>query len=170
VRRILVLAAVVLVAACGTTTSGVPATTPPPSSPAPSPSPAPSCDPSLWSHVYHPQRLHVIQPCVTVTGTIEAERHEPDGDLHILLKPDPVYASLLNQVNITAQHGDLVLEPVCVSNVTQADAEAACTAYASTIPIPPVGARVAVTGTYVLDTAHGWDEVHPVSSLMVLVP
>jgi hypothetical protein len=158
-RALAAVTVALLLAACGT------ATTPPSSSPAASPTPAPSCDPSLWSHVYHPQRLHVIQPCITVTGVIEAERHEPDGDLHILLRLDPPYASLVNQANITGQHGDLVLEPVCVTGVTQADAEAACTAYTSTIPIPPVGTHAEVTGTYVLDTTHGWKEIHPVSSI-----
>jgi hypothetical protein len=28
------------------------------------------CDPNLWNHVYHPQRLIVKHQCISVTGTI----------------------------------------------------------------------------------------------------
>ena len=41
------------------------------------------CDQSLWNYVYHPQRLQVLQPCITVTGTIDEIRKEADGDYHV---------------------------------------------------------------------------------------
>lgn len=124
-------------------------------------------DPS--SHVYHPDRLQVLQPCITVSGLIDFERKEADGDYHIGLKLDPTYASLVNACNTTclngAEHGDLVLEPVCELPVTQADAVSACAGYHNPLVLPPVGAHVIVTGAYVLDLDHGWTEIHPVMTI-----
>ena len=140
-------------------------------SPSPSPIAAGDCvqpsDPS--SHVYHPDRLQVLQPCITVSGTIDFERKEADGDYHIGLKLDPQYVSLVNACNATclngAEHGDLVLEPVCELTVTQADAVASCAGYHNPIVVPPVGRHVNVTGAYVLDLDHGWTEIHPLMTI-----
>ena len=124
-------------------------------------------DPS--SRVYHPNRLQVLQPCITVGGLIDFERKEADGDYHIGLKLDARYASLVNACNATclngAEHGDLVLEPVCELPVTQADAVSACAGYHNPLVLPPVGAHVIVTGAYVLDLDHGWTEIHPVMTI-----
>ena len=124
-------------------------------------------DPS--SHVYHPDRLQVLQPCITVSGLIDFEREEADGDYHVGLKLDPRFASLVNACNTTclngAEHGDLVLEPVCELPVTQADAVSACAGYHNPVVLPPVGAHVTVTGAYVLDIDHGWAEIHPVMTI-----
>jgi len=78
----------------------------------------PSCDMSLWAHVYHGRflsaedRLQVINPCLTITGTIVHARPEADGDWHIQLDLDSEYRSLLNQANLEKQQGYLVLEPI----------------------------------------------------------
>lgn len=152
----------------GLTTSATP-TTSPTGQPQPATAgstPRQSCDERLWAHVYHPQRLKVVNRCVTVTGTIDVVRTEADGDRHILLHLDPNYASMVNPVNVAKQHGDLVLEPVCEGPVTQADAKAACAGYRSPVVVPPVGTHVAVIGAYVTDSEHGgWAEVHPVTSI-----
>jgi hypothetical protein len=141
----------------------------------PSPMPATACiqpnDPN--SHVYHPQRLHVIQPCITVTGIIDFVRKEADGDYHIGLKLDPPYAGLVNDCNRTCAggsvYGDLIVEPVCQLPVTQADAQAACAGYTGPkFTIPAVGDHVSIQGAYVLDTAHGWLEIHPVTAMGVV--
>ncbi len=130
----------------------------------------PSCDTSLWTHVYHPNRLRVIDPCVTVTGVIEGIRPEADGDFHILVRLDPQYEDMINQGNIDHQHGDLVVEPICEHDVTQLDALAACSNFSSNIEIPPVGTNVTVTGSYVLDTQHyDWAEIHPATSITTVV-
>lgn len=122
---------------------------------------APSaCGADVFAHVYHPQRLKVLDACRTITGTVDFVRHERDGDDHVRLRVDD--ASLLNDGNIENQHGDLVLEPVCISTVTQEDAKDACAGYRSDVAVPPVGTRVSVTGPWVLDTEHGWNEIHPV--------
>ncbi|HEX9503965.1 MAG TPA: hypothetical protein VF974_06670 [Patescibacteria group bacterium] len=124
-----------------------------------------ACDPTLWSHVYHPQRLQVKQACTTVSGTIAAIKIEKDGDYHIRLTLDPQYKNLLTPANKN-QNGDMVLEPICVNPVTQADAISSCKGFKSNVKIPKVGQHVIVTGSYVLDNQHGgWAEIHPVTSI-----
>lgn len=129
---------------------------------------AATCDASLWKHVYHPARLHFIT-CLTVTGTIFHAKTELDGDVHIQLTLDAGQKNLLNARNIAAQHGKLVLEPICVKPVKQADAVAACRGYHSTVTIPKPGTHVIVTGAYIEDREanHGWREIHPVTSIEV---
>ncbi len=108
----------------------------------------------------------MLKPCIEVEGVIEAVRHEPDGDDHIRLRVSD--AALVNPKNVSEQHGDLVLEPVCEHAVTQADAVTACAGYRSDVRVPPVGTRVRAVGPWVLDTAHGWLELHPVISMEVI--
>jgi hypothetical protein len=124
-----------------------------------------SCDQSLWGHIYHPSRLQVNDPCITVTGTIQSIRTEKDGDLHIRLKLDPEFTNLLNDRNVAGQFGNLVVEPVCQGTVTQPDAMAACQNFHQDINVPSVGTHVTLTGAYVLDLQHGWMEIHPVTSI-----
>ncbi len=139
---------------------------------------AATCDETLWSHVYHPTRLVVKQPCTTVTGTIvdatngrepDGVRHEADGDTHGWLKVDPGFEDLLNPGNLNNEGGNLVFEIVCKFNVTQTDAKPACNAFTSNIEIPPVGSHVQIVGSYVRDTNHAqWMEIHPVTSIKVI--
>lgn len=114
------------------------------------------------AHVYSPDRLKLLAACVTVTGTVAVIRVEADGDLHLLLKLDAGQEKYLNAKNISAELGDLVLEPVCVRTPTQTDAISACAGYQNPLAIPAVGTHVAVTGPWVLDQDHGWQEIHPV--------
>ena len=121
------------------------------------------CDQSLWSHVYHPKRLQVIQPCVEYSGVIEYERPEPDGDVHIRVGLDPNQGTPpLNQRNRVAQHSCLVVEPVCVRTPKQKDVGDVCKGYTSP-PVPKVGTHVIVRGPLVKDNSanHQWIEVHP---------
>jgi hypothetical protein len=127
------------------------------------------CDQSLWDHVYNPSRLHVVDSCKTVTGIIESVRKEADGDFHIRLKLDSQFSNLINSANIKGQYGDMVVEPICVNRVTQADAISSCQNFRQNIVIPPVGNHVEITGSYVLDKEHGgWAEIHPVTSIKSL--
>lgn len=138
----------------------------------------PSCDETLWSHVYHPTRLIVKQPCIAVTGTIvdatnghepDGVRHEKDGDTHGWLKVDSQFEDLLNPGNLSNEGGNLVFEIVCKFNVSQTDAKPACTDFSSSISIPPVGSHVEIVGSYVRDTNHAqWMEIHPVTSIKVI--
>jgi hypothetical protein len=84
------------------------------------------CDQSLWEFVYNPGRLQILDPCISVTGTVEEIRKEADGDVHILFRLDQLFESLLNEKNIARQYGDLVLEPICQGKVRQADAAEPC--------------------------------------------
>ncbi len=139
---------------------------------------ATSCDASLWNHVYKESRLMVHAPCLTVTGVIvdathgrrkDGVRHESDGDTHGWLKVDPAFAYTLNAGNTSNEEGNLVFEVVCKFRVKQADAVQACKGYASNVVIPPIGSRVAITGSWVMDDNHAhWNEIHPVTKIEVL--
>jgi hypothetical protein len=137
------------------------------------------CGDSLWQHVYHPERLLVLQDCVTVTGTIvdatagqphhqpDGVRHEADGDTHGWLKVDPQFASLIDAGNTSNEGGNLVFEIVCHYTVSQADAKASCQGFTDHTVIPPVGAHVAIRGTLVKEKNHQhWNEIHPVSRIV----
>src|SRR5260370_41819063 len=80
------------------------------------------CNQSLWQYVYNPGRLQVLNPCISVTGTVEEVRKEADGDVHIRFRLDQQFTALLNEKNISRQQGDLVLEPICQGKVRQAHA------------------------------------------------
>lgn len=123
------------------------------------------CDDSLWKYVHSPSRLKIIKNCISVTGIIISEKSKPDGDYHIRLKLDSQYKHLLNTKNMSRQGGTLVLEPICENKVTQKDSKKACAKYKGDIEDAAKGAHVKVTGSYVLDKYHGWNEIHPVSSI-----
>jgi hypothetical protein len=127
------------------------------------------CDASLWNHVYHPARLVRLHECLRVTGTIVLERPEKDGDIHIQLKLDKIILPLLDAENKSRQGGNLVLEPICVGPVTQADAIQPCQGLTNQVAIPKKGDHVAVTGTFVHDVepGHGWMEIHPVTRIEI---
>ena len=100
-----------------------------------------------------------------VTGTIVLKRPEKDGDIHIQLKLDKQFLPLLDAENKSRQGGNLVLEPICVGPVTQADAIQPCQGLTNSVSIPKKGDHVAVTGTFVhdIEPGHGWMEIHPVT-------
>ena len=158
-----------------------------------SPQLAPGCDATLWKFVYHPSRLPAKNDCRVVTGTIKNFVAEADGDYHIRLIPDD--KSLINQQNLKQEGGALVVEPICQSTPTQADAKKPCQGYngpkfsmsafcpgAPNHPAAPVEVpgqqnptfvcknppRVQITGFYTIDNDHGWMEQHTVSSIKLL--
>ena len=102
--------------------------------------------------------------CQTVTGTIAKQHASDDGDIDIELTLDPQFANLLNKGNLTNLNGNLNIEAICQAAV-QPDIPAASPACSGVgkLVVPPVGAHVQVTGSYVLDTNHGWMEIHPIS-------
>ena len=97
--------------------------------------------------VYAASRLHVIQPCVTATGVVHNVDHSLDGDIsfNLALPADKLY--LLNDGNLRDQGGMLEVE------IVPGDQQR--------VPTPTEGERVTVTGPWVLDTVHGWNEIHP---------
>jgi len=127
-----------------------------------------TCDPEIWKHVYNPSRLKVIKDCITVSGVITESHAEADGDQHLLLKPDGGNESLLTRKNLKNKKGNLVVEAVCVNNITEKKVGSACKGYVNHISIPSVGAHVKVSGSLVLDTHNGWNEIHPISKIEIL--
>jgi hypothetical protein len=126
---------------------------------------ATGCDASLWNHVYEPDRLHQLSPCIAVTGTVDESNVDEDGDQHFLIKLDRGQQNLLLKKNLKKKSGDLVGEIVCANPTKQKKAGKACAGYSNSVPLPTVGDRVRVTGTYVIDSHNGWAEIHPVSKL-----
>ena len=151
-----------------TVDAAIPGTsTPPPgltASPGKAVNPTVGCTPTDQDrYVYNPDRLVVKARCLRVSGVIDAVRQEADGDLHILLRLDAPYRRYLTPANQGQELGDLVVEPVCVHPVSQADAIASCAADPDPLQnLPHTGMRVWMDGRYVLDMGHGgWAELHP---------
>ena len=128
--------------------------------------------------VYLPSRLHVKKRCVTVTGIVDCLRREPDGDVHIELRLTRGYRRLLTPANAfqrcphqTGPH--LVVEIIPQGDQLPFPDNSASLAGFVTPRAPPAGARITVTGPYVLDTnalhdlivpgknVAGWAEIHP---------
>ena len=101
--------------------------------------------------VYHPERLQVLAPCRIAVGGVVQVRHEPDGDLHIDVALDGAYSSLIDEANRSEQHGALVVEFMARDG--------------GHLPAPAVGDHIRLTGAWVDDTDHGWNELHPVWSV-----
>jgi len=109
--------------------------------------PACAAPADVLAGVYHPYRLHVLSPCRAVSGTVITVRHDEDGDVHIDVDTGGL---LTNPVNGSEQGGDLVVEFMPRDG--------------GHLPAPAVGARLILTGAWVLDADHGWNELHPVWS------
>ena len=123
---------------------------------------------SISSHVYHPNRLQQIKPCIIASGIVDNVFAEDDGDYHVRLALDSQYENLTNGANQSYQYGDLIVEIICATTINQQDAFSACQGYTNSITIPIVNDHITVTGPYVLDTNHyNWAEIHPVYSLTI---
>jgi hypothetical protein len=114
----------------------------------------------------------VVNPCMTVSGTVQSVTVEVDGDTHFDLALDASFVSLLKPANSLGQHGWLVAEIVpadkagCIPGQPPRPATGTynygiCTGTNESNPV--IGTHVWVTGPYVLDEDHGgWAEIHPV--------
>ena len=122
------------------------------------------------ANVYDPDRLVLIAACTTATGTVVTLHASEDGDLSLALRLDPGQDDLLNAANRQTVAGDLIVEIVCVDRSARTFATQACAGYVNPILAPRLGARIAVTGPHVLDSHHGWNEIHPVWAIEVLAP
>ena len=129
---------------------------------------ASACDTSIWKYVYDPTRLEVVDKCMTATGVIKESSADDDGDQHMLLKLDAGQENLLKKKNIKEKNGDLVIEAVCMANITNPKVGGACKGYVNHVQLPKVGDHVKVTGSYVIDSHNGWAEIHPISKIEVI--
>ena len=113
----------------------------------------------IMAGVWLPSRLKVFDPCVTVEGLVVAvqlpAQGEGDGDLTFDIRVSGNDERLLNDVN-RRRGNTLHVE------VVPADQDR--------IAPPTRGDRVRVQGPWVLDTAHGHNEVHPAWKVEVLPP
>jgi len=123
------------------------------------------CDANLWKYVYDPERLQILSKCKIVTGIIEETNADEDGDQHMLLKLDKGQENLLTDRNIQKKQGDLVIEAVCINNISRKRAIGACNGYINHVELPKVGDHVKVTGSYVIDSHNGWAEIHPITEI-----
>jgi hypothetical protein len=103
--------------------------------------------PDVLAGVYHPSRLHVLAACRTVAGEVMAISHEQDGDLHIGVDTK---GALINAVNRSKLHSELLVEFMPRDG--------------GHLPAPTVGDRISLKGAWVLDSNHGWQELHRVWS------
>jgi hypothetical protein len=154
--------------ATGSATAATPPSTTTTSESGAPPAGAVPCSPDPMAHVYNPERLHVLDPCVTLAGSVSLVRAEADGDYHVRLILDAgqqcAGMDCLDAGNRAEQGGGLVVELVCAHDVTQADAVSACIGYHTLLPVPSVGEHLTVTGPWVFDADHGWNEIHPAES------
>jgi hypothetical protein len=119
---------------------------------------------------------------MTVTGTVAYIRNEDDGDVHFNLALPPSESYLLDQDNYSHEDGQLVAEivpadqpgckpgqpPSLPPSAYRSSSYNYGTCTGADIATPPTGAQVRISGPYVLDSDHGWMEIHPVWSVTVL--
>jgi hypothetical protein len=119
------------------------------------------------ANVWWPNRLKVLSSCKTASGTITHSDVQADGDGHYYMKVDRQYAWMLNKANKATYGGTLILEivpadqPGCVKGKPVKDG--ICTA--AHLRALKIGQHVTVTGPWVWDSYHGWNEIHPVWSI-----
>jgi hypothetical protein len=135
--------------------------------------------------VYLPFRLHVKKRCVTVSGTVDCVRQEPDGDVHIELHLSRAYRHLLTAANSFQRcrgHSGphLVVEIIPQNGELPFTDNSATRAGFVTPKAPKPGQHIKVTGPYVWDTnalhdlvypgknVANWAEVHPAWNITVI--
>jgi hypothetical protein len=123
--------------------------------------------------VYKAARLKLISPCRTAEGFVVAQQKEPDGDTHLYLLLDPGEGSLLSRGNDFYGVPALVVEIIpqhCGAQLWPSAVFANCADKGGfTSPdAPATGSRVAITGPWVYDRNHDWNEIHPVWWLRLL--
>jgi hypothetical protein len=110
--------------------------------------------------VYHPQRLEVVKPMVTETGTVLTDPvRQADGDATFEFQV---------QGTSTVRH----VEITCVFPPEFEAARQACHGYHNHVLIPHAGDHVRITGPLVRDLVHDAEfpnlEIHPVVTLEVV--
>jgi len=119
--------------------------------------------------VYQPDRLQVLDPCKHAEGTVVDVAHEEDGDYHVWFRVDAGYEYLLNSENHFQARPAMLAEitPDCPTSTNPPDAQSAARCSKSSLTIPRLGNRIAIDGPWVLDTDHGWREIHHVDSIRI---
>ncbi|MEM0482486.1 MAG: hypothetical protein QXM16_06350 [Nitrososphaerota archaeon] len=118
---------------------------------------------TVESGVWGPERLRVLNTCVTISGIVEglAPTYGPayDGDFIIDVRPDPQYQHMLSIGSLILRDGLMHVEVVPSQQPT----------LANTLSSLKPGDRVIVTGAFVIDTDHGyWSEIHPTWAISII--
>jgi hypothetical protein len=118
--------------------------------------------------IYQPDRLRVLDPCKHAKGVVVDVAAEDDGDYHVWFRPDPGYEYLMNRENHFQAKPAMLAEitPDCEGNPPNGEAASKCPK--SNLTIQKVGDHVEIDGPWVLDMNHGWNEIHPVDTIVVL--
>ena len=152
------------------------------------------CDSNYWNHTYANARLKVYQQgCQTITGVIKSllpPSFTGDGDYHIYVLPDSQFAWMVSYRDSDylklcegSDSADyrlicipcLNVEEVCKgaalsSSGVQGVVDSACENFNDTTYLPAVGEHVAATGPFIYDTVHCWNELHPITRMVLLNP
>jgi hypothetical protein len=120
--------------------------------------------------VWTPDRLKVLKACQHAVGVVLDVESEPDGDHHIWFAVDQGYGQLLNGKNVFGGRPALLAEivPQCPLSTNPPDPNTAAECPSSSLAIPAAGEHIAVDGPWVFDVNHGWNEIHPVDSIVRL--
>jgi hypothetical protein len=148
------------------------------------------CDTAYWNHTYANERLKIYDSCYTITATIivlDPPLLTGDGDYHIYTKPDSQYTWMIyyrDSVYLRSCEGSgaadtipgaLNVEEICKGTIEDTGPDgvvenAACLNFNDTVYLPAANEHVQITGPFVYDTVHCWNELHPVSRMVVLPP
>lgn len=154
------------------------------------------CSVSYWNQTYANARLKIYDSCMTITGVVKYEIPPSglfgtgDGDYHIYILPDTQYSWMVSYRDTNylklCEGSDsggyrlicipcLNVEEVCKGAPTDAGAQAsvdsACHGvFNDSIYLPNVGEYVRCSGPFIYDTVHCWNELHPISYMVVVNP
>ena len=160
------LLALILLGLCACS-SGTAANAPHASPPAQGPGSCRSGPPEAG--VWQPDRLKVLNPCQHAAGVVVQVIKEADGDHHVWFRVDPGFESLLNAENHFQGKPAMLAEitPDCPLDTNPPNANEAAQCPKSDLEIPGPGDRIDIYGPWVLDLDHGWNEIHPVDSIVI---
>jgi len=148
------------------------------------------CDTAYWNHTYLNNRLKIYDSCRTLTGVINTELPPAltgDGDYHIYVVPDTAYTWMISYR--TPQYLKMCLgkdssgsaicptclnvEEVCKGAPTDTGYDGSvekshCNGFSDTVFLPNNGEHVKIIGPFIYDTVHCWNEIHPVTTCVLL--
>lgn len=136
---------------------------------APSPTTLCGAGPPL-AGIYQPDRLQILAACRHAVGKVVSVVPEDDGDYHVWIVLDSDYADLMNPENHFQGKPTMLAEivPDCSATTPPPDASSAEHCPPTKLAVPIAGERIAIDGPWVLDTNHGWLEIHPVDTIVIL--
>jgi hypothetical protein len=131
------------------------------------------CDFNLWNNIINPgpPRFYMINPCVTITGSITLIHYPSDGDTVLAVTLDKKYENMVTDANFnTKMNGGIWVELICQRPNTSIELIHKGDCYEGNIPKFSkfeVGDRVEVTGAYIIDIREGGHaEIHPASTIL----